>query len=44
MPCRVVVATKEDFDLTQVNRVQTGTEEDRRKGAFFLTEATVGMD
>ena len=37
-------ATKDDFDLTPANRVQTGSETERRNRGFFQTEATVGMD
>ncbi len=44
MTCRAAIATKADFDLTPANRVQTGTESERRVRGFFLTEATVGME
>ena len=37
-------ATKDDFDLTPANRIQTGSETERRNRGFFQTEATVGMD
>lgn len=44
MTCRVAIATKDDFDLTPANRIQTGSETERRNRGFFQTEATVGMD
>jgi hypothetical protein len=44
MTCRVAIATKDDFDLTPANRVQTSSETERRSRGFFQTEATVGMD
>jgi hypothetical protein len=44
MTCRVAIATKDDFDLTPANRVETGSEAERRDRGFFQTEATVGMD
>jgi hypothetical protein len=44
MTCRVAIATKDDFDLTPVNRIQTGSETERRARGFFLTEATVGTE
>lgn len=44
MTCRAAISTKYDFDLTAANRVQTGTESERRDRRFFLTEATVGME
>jgi hypothetical protein len=44
MTCRVAIATKDDFDLTPANRVQTGSETERRARGLFLDEATVGME
>jgi hypothetical protein len=44
MTCRVAIATKDDFDLTPVNRIQTGSETERRARGFFLTEAIVGTE
>jgi hypothetical protein len=37
-------ATKDSFDFTPANRIQTGSETERRNRGFFQTEATVGMD
>lgn len=37
-------AMDDDFDLIPANRVQTGSETERRNRSFFLTEATFGMD
>lgn len=37
-------ATKDDCDLTPANRVQTGSETERRSRGFFQTEVTVGKD
>jgi hypothetical protein len=44
MTCSVAIATKDDFDLTPVNRIQTGSETERRACGFFLTEAIVGTE
>jgi hypothetical protein len=44
MTCRVAITTKHDFDLTPANRIQTGSETERGRRGFILTEATVGMD
>jgi len=44
MTSRVAIATKDDFDLTPANRIQTGSETERRNRGFFQTEATVGVD
>jgi hypothetical protein len=44
MTCRVAIATKDDFDLTPANRIQTGSETERRNRGFFQNEANVEMD
>jgi hypothetical protein len=35
---------RKTIDLTPANRIQTGSETERRNRGFFQTEATVGMD
>jgi hypothetical protein len=37
-------ATKDDFDLTPANHIQTGSETERRNRGFLQPDATVGMD